>query len=142
MKTYYTASEAMKKLGLPKSTFHYLVRKGDIKKLTFPLRKQAVYPKQEIDKIAEERAAMLAEIATTPDRLTFKVPNQDELKQLLEIEKASYHEETIIPIETILERLKYNPENIHVLKDSKTNQVIGSITMSPVKPEILQRLII
>ncbi|MEO7019117.1 MAG: helix-turn-helix domain-containing protein [Ktedonobacteraceae bacterium] len=141
MKSYYTAKEAMEKLDLPKSTFHYLVRKGDIRKLTLPLRQQAVYPKQEIDQIAQERAAILAEIEATPDRLTFVVPNREDLEQLIEIEQAYYHKKTIIPVEVIQKRLTYSPENIHVLKDTKTNQVVGSITMSPIKPDVLKGLI-
>lgn len=141
MKSYYTAEEAMKKLELPKSTFHYLVRKGDIRKVMLPLRKQAVYPKQEIDQIAQERVAMLAEIETTPDRLTFVVPNRSDLEQLIEMERACYAEETIIPIEVIQRRLVHSPENIHVLKDSKTDQVVGSITMAPIKPDVLKKLI-
>lgn len=131
----------MKKLDLPKSTFHYLVRKGDIRKVTLPLRKQAVYPRQEIDQIAQERAAMLAEIETTPDRLTFVVPDRKDLEQLIELEKVCYPEETIIPIEVIQKRLTYSPENIHVLKDTKTNKVVGSVTMAPIKPDVLKRLI-
>jgi predicted DNA-binding transcriptional regulator AlpA len=60
MNVYYRAEEAMKKLGLPKSTFHYLVRQGKIPKIILPLRKQAVYPVKEIDEIAQERAVLLA----------------------------------------------------------------------------------
>src|SRR4051812_43001366 len=123
MKSYYTAEEAMRKLDLPRSTFHYLVRQGQIPKITLPLRKQAVYPKQEIDKIAEEKAHMLAELETTPKRFSFVVPNRKDLDQLIEIEQACYDEQTIIPPDMILKRLTYSPENIHVLKDTKTNTV-------------------
>lgn len=141
MKSYYTAEEAMKKLELPKSTFHYLVRKGEIRKVTLPLRKQAVYPRQEIDQIAQERNAMLAEIETAPDRLTFMIPNRDDLEQLIELEQACYPEETIIPVDIMERRLAYSPENIHMLKDTKTNKVVGSITMAPIKPDVLEKLI-
>lgn len=141
MKSYYTAEEAMKKLDLPKSTFHYLVRKGEINKIVLPLRKQAVYSRQEIDSLAREKEQMLADMNSTPERFTFVVPNHNDLLQLLELEKACFHEETIIPASTIEQRLHFNPENIHVLKDTKANQVVGSITMSPIKQEILEKLI-
>ena len=77
MKTYYTAEEAMKKLDLPRSTFHYLVRKGKIPKITLPLRKQAVYPKKDIDEIAEERTRMLTELETKDEKLVKIVFERD-----------------------------------------------------------------
>ena len=141
MKPYYTANEAMKKLELPNSTFHYLVRKGDIPKLVLPLRKQAVYPKQEIDAIVDRKKQMLADIETSPGRLAFSIPTREEIEELIEMEHSCYHEETLIPIEAVLERLKYNPENIHILKDTKTNEVLGSITMSVLNDDTLKNLI-
>lgn len=141
MKSYYTSEEARKKLDLPKSTFYYLVKKGELKGIKLPLRSQAVYSRQEIDRIVEEKTRMLQELEATPDRFTFVVPNKKDLEQLLEMERESYHDATIIPVEVIQERLKFSPENIHVLKDNQANKVVGSITMSPVKPDVLQKLI-
>lgn len=131
----------MRKLDIPRSTFHYLVRKGEISKIVLPLRKQAVYSKQEIDKVAEEKARMLTELDAAPERITFVIPNQEDLEQLIEIEKTRYHEETIFSPETIKQRMQFNPENVHVLKDNQTNSVLGSITMSAIKEETLKKLI-
>src|ERR1700730_3450430 len=133
MNNYYTAEQARKKLGLKQSTFHYLVRKGEIPSEHFPLRKQALYPKEEIDKLAEERAQLITEYEAKPERFAFVIPTQEDLEQLIEIERTCYHEQTIIPPEKIQRRFAYNPENIHVLKDIQTNEVTGSITMSPLK---------
>ena len=91
MRPYYTAEEAIRKLELPPSTFHYLVRKGEIPKLVLPLRRQAVYPKAEIDEIVRKRTQMLADIETNTDRLQFIVPDRSDLEQLLEIERECYH---------------------------------------------------
>jgi hypothetical protein len=141
IKTYYTAEEAMKKLGLPRSTFHHLVRKGEIPKIVLPLRKQAVYPKQEIDKIAKQKAEMLAELETTPEHLAFVLPSREDLEQLLEIERICYPEETLFEPSIIEQRMHYNPNNIHVLKNTETNMVLGSVTMSPMRRESLEKLI-
>jgi len=141
MKTYYTAEEAIKKLDLPRSTFHYLVKKGEIPKVVLPLRKQALYPKSEIDEIAERKSKMLEDLQASPDRLELTVPNRSDLVQLIEIEEAYYHEDTIISVDTILNRLAYSPENIHVLKDKKTDKVVGSLTMSVLSDEVLEKLI-
>ncbi|SRR5712692_3959785 len=141
MNNYYTAEQARKKLGLKQSTFHYLVRKGEIPDKHFPLRKHALYPKQEIDKLAEERTQLITEYEEKPGRFAFVIPTQEDLEQLIEIERTCYHEQTIIPSERIQRRFAYNPENIHVLKDIQTNVVVGSITMSPLKSVTLGKLI-
>lgn len=49
---YYTASEAMKKLGLSKTMFHRKVNAGQIPRVTPPGYKQGVYPKRDIDALA------------------------------------------------------------------------------------------
>src|SRR2546426_4518556 len=142
MKPYYTAEEAMKKLDLPRSTFHYYARIGQISKITLPLRKQAVYPKKEIDKLVEEKARMLAEYEAKPDKLTFIVPNEEELRQLVDhVDRLVFHEETLIMPEEQQKWLLYNPEAIHVLKDIETNTVVGGVTISPLKQDTLESLL-
>jgi len=37
--------------------------------------------------------------------------------------------------------LNYNPEAIHVLKDTKTNTVVAGVSLSPIKPDVLEKLI-
>jgi predicted DNA-binding transcriptional regulator AlpA len=49
---YYTAGEAMKRLGLSKTMFHRKVNAGQIPKITPPGYKQGVYPKRDIDALA------------------------------------------------------------------------------------------
>jgi predicted DNA-binding transcriptional regulator AlpA len=46
---YYSASEAMTRLGLSKTEFFRKVNSGQIPKITQPGRKQGVYPKRDID---------------------------------------------------------------------------------------------
>ncbi|MBE3559254.1 MAG: helix-turn-helix domain-containing protein [Ktedonobacteraceae bacterium] len=142
MKNYYTAAEAYKKLNIPRSTFYHLIKTGEIPAgIHVPLRKQALYRKEEIDKIAEERARYLEELKQEPDRLKFMLPSEEDLIQLVDIDRMVFHEETLIFPEDQLKRLKYNPEVIHVLKDCKTGEVVGGITLSPLKHDVLQKLI-
>jgi excisionase family DNA binding protein len=139
---YYTAGEAIRKLKIPKSTFYDLIKKGEIPEgVKVPLRKQALYRRSDIDKLVEERARYLEEIRQEPERLTFMPPNREDLEQLKAIDLMVFHEETLISPEKQLERFKYNPEAILVLKDRKTNTVLGGITMSPIKQEVLEKLI-
>lgn len=141
MNNYYTAKEAIKKLGIPRSTFYDLVKANEIPKVMLPLRKQAFYPKQKIDELAEERARILGELEQTPERLVFTIPLREDLDQLVDIDRMIFHEETLILPEEQQKRFVYNPEVIHVLKDTKTNMVVGGITMSPIRKDILEKLI-
>lgn len=142
MDKYYTAGEAIKKLKIPKSTFYDLIKKGEIPKgVIVPLRRQALYRKADIDRLVDERAKYLDELKQEPERLTLIPPNRDDLEQLREIDLMVFHEETLIPPEEQMKRFQYNPEAMLVLKDTKTNTVLGDITMSPLRQEILEKLI-
>src|SRR6266702_1859386 len=54
MEQLYTSSEARSKLDISTSTFKRLVDGGKIRKITPPNRKQGMYIKEDVDKIAEE----------------------------------------------------------------------------------------
>jgi len=139
---YYTAGEAIRKLQIPKSTFYDLIKKGEIPEgVKVPLRKQALYRKSDIDQLVEERARYLEELKQEPERLTFMPPNREDLEQLKAIDLMVFHEETLISPEKQLERFKYNPEAILMLKDSRTNTVLGGVTLSPMRQEVLEKLI-
>lgn len=142
MNNYYTAAEAIKLLNIPRSTFYHLIKIGDIPEgVIVPLRKQALYPKKDIDKLVEERARVLAEYEQTPERLKLMLPNREDLIQLVDIDRMVFHEETLILPEEQMARFAYNPEAIHVLKDTKTNTVLGGVTISPLKQDVLEKLI-
>ena len=49
--------------------------------------------------------------------------------------------DTLLTTSLDVENIKYNPEAIHVLKDTKTNTVVGGISVSPIKPNVLEKLI-
>src|SRR5579859_3695528 len=134
MEKYYKASEAIEKLGIPRSTFFVLAQTGQIPKVNLPLRKQAVYPKVEIDKIAAEYARLLEDTEPEPERLQFMIPTKEDFEQIVEIDKMLFPGETWMTAEELQGRLPHNPKVTHVLKDGQTNRVIGYISMSPLKP--------
>ncbi len=137
----YTASEAIQRLKLPKSTFYYLVEQGQIPRVTVPLRKQAYYSRAVIDELAAQRQAVVQEYHSTPERLVFVRPTLADLEQLVEIDRAIWGEVGIIDPRVIAERFAHNPENVHVLKDTAQDKVLGGITMSPLAPELIEGLI-
>src|SRR5216684_546349 len=142
MENFYTAREAMEKLGLKKSTFYDLIKRGDIPEgIVLPLRRHALYPKATIDKLAEEQARILGEYEQEPERLQFMIPTPEDFGQVVEIDSTLFPEETWMSAEVLQERLPYNPEVTHILKDTKTNTVLSYISMSPLKKDILEKLI-
>jgi hypothetical protein len=106
-----------------------------------PLRKRIYYPKQRIDELAKERARLAGEVEQTPERFVFVLPQGDDLEQLVNIERMHFHETIIVPAEEQQKQLSYNSEAIHVLKDTKTNTVLGGISLTPLKPDVLEKLI-
>ena len=142
MKNFYTAREAMEKLGLKKSTFYDLIKRGDIPEgIILPLRRHALYPKTTIDHLAEERARILGEYEQEPERLQFVIPTPEDFEQIVEIDSILFPEETRLSAEALQKRLPYNPEVTHILKDTKTGIILGYISMSPLKQDILERQI-
>ncbi|MBA3823211.1 MAG: hypothetical protein H0X24_04790 [Ktedonobacterales bacterium] len=139
MQDYYTAAEAIKRLEIPRSTFYYLVEQGQIPKIMLPLRKQAVYPKNRIDILATDRGERAT--APTEERMAFVIPTYEDLEQLIQIEKSVWGEMGIISPHDILARNPYNPESIHMLKDTGTDRVVSSITMSPLADGFIDKLI-
>jgi len=141
VQNYYTAKQAIKKLGIPRRTFYDLVKANEIPRVTVPLRKRFLYPKQRIDELAEERARLVGEVEQTPERFVFVLPQRDDLEQLVDIERTLFHETIIVPPEEQQKQLTYNPEAIHVLKDTETNTVVGGMSLSPLKQDVLEKLI-
>src|SRR5207245_10551740 len=88
VQNYYTAREAIKKLGIPRSTFYDLVKANEIPRITVPLRRQVFYPKQRIDEFAQEGPSLVGEVEQTPGRFVFVVPHRDDLQQLVDIERV------------------------------------------------------
>ncbi len=141
MQDYYTAAEAIKRLELPRSTFYYLVEQGQIPKTTLPLRKQALYPREAIDTLAKNQGKYVNQVDGKPERLAFLIPTVQDLERLIEIEKGVWGDIGIIAPEDIIARFPYNPECIHVLKDTDSGDVLGSITFSPLADGLIEKLI-
>ncbi len=141
MINYYTTKEAIKKLGITRSIFYDLVKANEIPRVFVPSKKKTCYSKQRIDDLSAQRARLLGEVEQTPERFVFMLPQRDDLEQLVDIERMFFHEAIIVPPEEQQKQLTYNPEAVHVLKDTKTNRVVGGTSFSPIKQEVLEKLI-
>ncbi len=78
--TYYTATEAMRILGISASRFYYLVRQGEVARISLPGdTRHFVYRKEDIDRIAEALSRVQAEPATSVEQLALKAYENAEL---------------------------------------------------------------
>lgn len=141
MNELYTASEAIKRLGIPRSTFYYLVDKGEIAKVLLPLRKQAYYDKTAIDALAESKGREEADLKSDPESFVFKIPTKAEILQLIKIDEIIWGEVGVLDPSTILDRIQYNPEYLHALVDRKTGEACAAISMTRLPEETLQKLL-
>ena len=76
---YYTATEAMRILGISGSRFYSLVRQGEIARIVLPGSRNFLFRKEDIDRIAETLAQVQAEPETTPGQLILKAYENAEL---------------------------------------------------------------
>jgi hypothetical protein len=83
----------------------------------------------------------LDKVKQSPERFVFVLPQQDDLEQLVNIERMFFHEAIIVSPGEQREQLTYNPEAIHVLKDTKTNTILGGTSISPIKHDVLDKII-
>ncbi|MGH2508812.1 MAG: hypothetical protein ACRDHZ_15605 [Ktedonobacteraceae bacterium] len=75
------------------------------------------------------------------EHLKLMIPSLEDFEQIVEIDHILFPEETWITATELQKRLLYNPKVTHVLKDVQANNVVGYISMSPLKQNILEKLI-
>src|SRR5712691_392288 len=79
----YSATQAIKKLGLPHSTFYDLVEKGTIKKVVPPGRSDGYYLKAAIDDLAKARQLFTLQYAT--DISVFQKATESDIQGLHDV---------------------------------------------------------
>ncbi len=144
---HYTAREAMQRLGMPRSSFYYLVQTGQISQIKLPLRKQAIYPKDEIDAIAKERERILTRRSRPDSSLMFVEPTPADLDAMYELSStfpasSTPRQGTRVWYRNATDEGVGNPEALHVLKERDSGYLLGGIAMSPLSVESMAALII
>ena len=136
LENFYTATEARKRLGLPRSTFFYLVKKGTIKKVVFPGMKQGVYPRAAIDELALTIKALIDQYEPSS---VFEPAKIEDLPTEVEIDLTLYGKQGTTPLERRIERLNRNPESNFVLR--RSGEIIGHCAFYPVEHDYLTKLL-
>lgn len=135
-KGLYTASEAIKRLGMAPTTFHHYVKTGKIKKITPPGRSEGFYEKAYIDQMA--KASQLFAIQYATDKITFSKATPEDAQGIYEVIASLWGTLFTTPVEIRLSWYHKNPSIDYVVK--KEGIVAGYITIMPLKHEIIEQL--
>jgi hypothetical protein len=139
---FYSASQAIKKLGVPRSTFYDMVERGQITKVVPPNKSDGWYHKSEIDKMARANQLFLLQYAT--DASTFEVAREEDIEGIADLNAELFGNsgESIKSREArySLRMSQYhtNPEIFHVLKQGET--VVGYVGIFPLKHEAIEKI--
>ena len=133
----YTAAEAAKRLGMPKTTFHNYVRSGKIKKFVPPGQIEGHYSKIEIDKLAQARELFI--LLNSIEPITFeRASSEEDIRGIYDLSVAIYG---IGGTPSYHERLKIwhtNPRVYYVVKQEYI--VVGYISLIWLQDEALRLL--
>jgi hypothetical protein len=135
-KNFYTATEAIERLGMKRNTFFTYVREGKIKKITPPGHKEGYYPKTEIDKMARIRELAILEYAAEPS--TFTRATEEDLRGIHDLSVSLFGIINSTSYETMLSWYRKNPQTYYVTKQEGI--VTGYIGFLHINPETTERI--
>jgi len=133
---FYSATEAMKRLGMARSSFYDLVEKGKIKRVVPPSRSDGYYPKAEIDRMVKARELFILEY--TQEASTFEQAKEEDIRGLYEVCKTLWGNFNTPTYETRLEWYRKNPEMYYVVKQDGI--VVGFLGIIPIKEDTLEKM--
>ncbi len=123
---FYTAQEAMNRLGMAKGTFFYQVKTGKIKKVIPPHGKEGYYEKAEIDKRAKENA--LFTLIHSIEPITFdRVQSDEDIRGIVDLCIAIYGQGGTPNYDARREIWQKNPEVYYIVRQEDI--VVGYISL-------------
>jgi hypothetical protein len=123
---FYTASQAMRRLGMNRGTFFDHVKKGKISKVTPPGASEGYYPKVEIDAMAQAKELFLLQYSIAPRQFE-RANREEDIRGIYDLCVAAYGISNTPPLEERLEEWKQLPESYYVVKQE--NIVVGYISL-------------
>ena len=136
-KKHYKAREAQEKLGMTYSALRHQVNIGNLKSITPPSGKQAVYLKEEVDNLARELNIFLATREEEIDIINFASATEADIFNCIALNRELFTVSTIESDITLAGKwaqwIRKNPEVVYVLKRNK--EIVGIATMLPFKSE-------
>lgn len=138
----YTLSEARKALNdIPTTSFYRLVENGKIRRVVLPGRKQALYPKADIDRLLGESSLSIEpqdRTDTEPPEIVVDWMTPKDLPALLALDMEAFDEELIGNVSLYYSWWKRNPETcLMAFEEGKRDRVLAQITLLPLKEETI-----
>lgn len=133
---FYTASQAMKELGVTEGMFYNFIRNGDLQGTTLPGRKQKLYSKQAVEQLARELRAF----AVTRKKISsqFARATKEDVADCARISGTIF--DAAFAVEKQIAWMEKNPDICYVVKNID-NKVVGHVLMLPLEPEIIEKIL-
>jgi hypothetical protein len=129
VENYYTVAQARKVLGVNNDTLYSYVENGALKRIIPPGKKQGLYRRNEVDQLARELRAFIAQRTTMPTQCT-RVTTREEMSECMEISQALLG--VGIGVLDECTQLLETPYVCYALKAN--DQIIGFTGLMPLKP--------
>lgn len=134
---FYSAKEAMERLGMSRSTFFEYVKEGRIKKTVPPTGKEGYYEKAYIDKMVQDKALFILVHSIEP--ITFsRARSEEDIRGIVDLCIAIYGQGGTPSYDARLEIWQKNPEVYYVVKQEDI--VVGYISLIWFDDEALEVL--
>jgi len=131
---FYSATEAIKLLRMPKATFFNMVKTGKIKKVVPPGMTDGYYLKAAIDNLAKARDLFTIQYAA--DAATFEKATEHDIQGIYDLTVNLWGTRVAAPIENRLARFKRNPDIFYVLK--YLDVVVGYVSLIPMAKRAIE----
>src|SRR5215472_7843954 len=126
---FYTASEAMKILGLSSSSFYDYVKAGRLQRVVPPGRKDGYYPKSQVDAIIKAQELFVLEYAT--NEAIFEKAQEADIKGITDLSIELFGKSGTATYETRLAQYHANPDIFYVLRQD--DLIVGYFGLFPLK---------
>lgn len=135
-KGFYTSSQAIRKLGIAKSTFYDMVERGQIKKVVPPNRFDGFYLQKEIDKMAKANVLFMLQYAT--DSTIFEKAQEEDIAGITELCIELFGKNNTASYETRLAQYRANSEMFYMTKQDGV--IVGYVGLFPLKQEAIDQI--
>lgn len=135
-KNFYTASQAIKKLGIPRSTFFHFVAAGKIQKVVPQGYTEGYYPKTAIDKMALELELFSLQHAS--DSSIFRKAEEKDIQAIHDLSLSIFGTTVAPSYESRLAPYLKNPDIYYIVEQD--GMLVGYLGIVPIKKEVAERI--
>ena len=136
---YYTAAQAKQVLGITHGMLYQYVRNGHLHSHVPPGKKQGLYAREEVDKLAADLHAFFVSREDNPPTKFLKISSRDEMREAMEISQAIFGGGLDV-LDERMAILEKNPDSYYMLK-AEDGMIVGYTSIMPLKPGSLEKVL-